>query len=61
MAPEHLQNGVFITDRENVIILTFKRLIDMLKLQNVLVPTSLIYREKCDLFLTFYLREKTVF
>jgi hypothetical protein len=47
MPPEHLQTGVFITDRENVIILTVKRLIDMLKLQNVLVPTSLIYREKC--------------
>ena len=38
--------GVFIQDRESVIQLTVKRIIETLHQQNIVVPTKLEYREK---------------
>ncbi|CAF1316127.1 unnamed protein product [Didymodactylos carnosus] len=46
-APDYEPTGVFIPSREDVVCLTIKRLVEMLQKQNVVVPTSLIYREKC--------------
>ncbi|CAF0796555.1 unnamed protein product [Didymodactylos carnosus] len=45
-APWRNNTGVFIQDRELVIQLTVKRIIEMLHQQNIVVPTKLEYREK---------------
>ncbi|CAF0942661.1 unnamed protein product [Didymodactylos carnosus] len=47
MAPEHRKTDVLLTFREAVIDLTVQRIIEMLHKQNKVVPTSLVYREKC--------------
>ncbi|CAF1607223.1 unnamed protein product, partial [Didymodactylos carnosus] len=44
--PDRRETGIFIANREEVIILTIKRLIEMLQKQNITVPNKLQYREK---------------
>ena len=45
-APWKNNTGIFIQDRESVIQLTVKRIIETLHQQNIVVPTKLEYREK---------------
>ncbi|CAF4439347.1 unnamed protein product, partial [Didymodactylos carnosus] len=46
IAPWRNNTEMLIADRETVIIITIKRLIEMLRKQNTSVPTKLEYREK---------------